>query len=156
MSNDTNYKDKKEQTTKNGGNVKPPEPEINVDVIMADYKELVDKASKVGEYLAKTEVKSSQFRRIFNHIKQTQTKLNRVYKRKDKSDNPKITGDSLKELLLIKPKMAYTAGRHQNLKFLYNRIVEFIDRIETINDFAIFCDFIEATLAYHKYHGGKD
>lgn len=153
MSEDKKFKNDKNKK-ENAASEKIIEPGIDIDKIMADYKTLVDKANEVGLYLKNTEVKSSQFRRIFNHIKQTQTKLNKDDK--EKSSDNEITGDSLKALLLIKPKMAYTAGRHPNLKYLYNLIVEFIDKIKTINDFTKFCDFIEATLAYHKYHGGKD
>jgi|GEM_PF-2366235 len=157
---------KKEKNPEEMENKKNEPPPIHTADIMdkKDYKKLVGDAKEMGLYLYKKGVKSTQFRRIFTHIKRIQMKLQGELKKinnenKDenkKEENFEITGDLLKEILLIKPKMAYTAGRHTNLKSLYNTIIGFIDNISTVDQFNIFYDFIEATLAYHKLsEGGK-
>lgn len=126
-------------------------PVIHIDQIMKDYKILVEEAKILGKYLKDIGVKSSQFRRIFTHIKRLHVEINI----NTEKDNP-LKDEKLKKVLILKPKMAYTAGRHDNLRFLYEKITEFVDKIERVNDYNIFYDFIEASLAYHKYFGGKE
>ncbi len=119
---------------------------------MTDYNELVKKAEEFGIRLKERDVKSSQFRRVFGHIKKIQNDVES--KKYEKTAD--IPGEILKEILLLKPKMAYTAGRHKNLKDFYDVVVTFVNGMKTVMEFNRFYDFVEATLAYHRYHGGKD
>ena len=119
---------------------------------MADYNELVKKAEKLGECLKERNVKRSQFRRVFTHIKKIQTNVE-IEKLPKTADIPETI---LKEILLLKPKMAYTVARHKNLNDFYNVVVEFVNGMKTVTEFNRFYDFVEATLAYHRYYGGGD
>lgn len=125
--------------------------EIEIDKI-PDYNHLVNKAEDFGKRLTEKNVKRSQFRRVFTHIKKIQS--NMESKKLDKT--APIPEPILKEILLLKPKMAYTAGRHPNIKDFYKVVVEFVNPMKTVMEFDRFYDFVEATLAYHRYHGGKD
>jgi CRISPR-associated protein Csm2 len=120
---------------------------------MANYDELVSKAEEFGKRLKERNVKRSQFRRVFTHIKKIQANVESNKKLK-KDDT--IPGDILKELLLLKPKMAYTAGRHTSIKDFYDVVVKFVNGMKTVEEFNRFYDFVEATLAYHRFHGGRD
>jgi CRISPR-associated protein Csm2 len=63
-----------------------------------------------------------------------------------------------RELLLLKPKMAYQAKRERGrgVQTLVNVLTEAIDLVEGDRQrFQHFVDFFEATLAYHKAHGGN-
>jgi CRISPR-associated protein Csm2 len=119
---------------------------------MADYNELVTKAKEFGERLKDRNVKRSQFRRVFTHIKKIQTNVES--KKLEKTAD--IPGEILKEILLLKPKMAYTAGRHTNITDFYDVVVKFVNGMKTVTEFNRFYDFVEATLAYHRYYGGID
>lgn len=119
---------------------------------VSDYNYLVTKAEEFGKRLKEKNVKRSQFRRVFTHIKKIQTNVES--KKLDKTTN--IPGEILKEILLLKPKMAYTAGRHTNITDFYDVVVKFVNAMKTVTEFNRFYDFVEATLAYHRYHGGRD
>jgi CRISPR-associated protein Csm2 len=97
-------------------------------------------------------VKRSQFRRVFTHIKKIQTDV----ESKNLQKTAKIPEDIMKKILLLKPRMAYTAGRKKELKDFYRDVVKFVDRMEFVSDFNRFYDYVEAVLAYHRYHGGTD
>lgn len=119
---------------------------------VSDYNYLVTKAEEFGKRLKDRNVKRSQFRRVFTHIKKIQANVES--KKLDKTAN--IPGEILKEILLLKPKMAYTAGRHTSITDFYDVVVKFVNGMKTVTEFNRFYDFVEATLAYHRYHGGRD
>jgi len=60
-------------------------------------------------------------------------------------------------LNLLRPKLAYAAGRHRGRVKDFREIVEeAIKLVRTPEHFANFRNFIEAIVAYHRYHGGKE
>ena len=65
------------------------------DILAGNREKLVENAEKFGKYLAETHLSTSQIRNIFS-----ETKKMRSYE-ENKSD-----------LLLLRPKLAYIAGRH--------------------------------------------
>lgn len=117
---------------------------------IADYNHLVTKAEEFGKRLKDRNVKRSQFRRVFSHIKRIQLNVENE-NLKEVSD---LSPDILKEILLLKPKMAYTAGRHPSLKEFYRVMKQFVNEMKTVAQFNRFYNFVEATLAYHRYYGG--
>ncbi len=119
---------------------------------ITDYNYLVTKAEEFGKRLKERNVKRSQFRRVFKHIKKIQSNV----ESKKLEKTAVIPEDILKEILLLKPRMAYTAGRHPNLKDFYEVVVTFVNNMKTVLEFNRFYDFVEGTLAYHRYHGGRD
>lgn len=147
MSNQQKFSKGREQ-----GQEKHYEP-FKIDIEkMVDYNELVTKAEKLGIRLKDKNVKRSQFRRVFTHIKKIQANV----ENKKLGKTADIPGEILKEILLLKPKMAYTAGRHKSIKDFYDVVVKFVNGMKTVTEFNRFYDFVEATLAYHRYHGGRD
>lgn len=67
--------------------------------------------------------------------------------------------DTISRLVLIKPKLAYASGRHNDvpgLKILRDVLGRSIDLVaEDKSRFDTFCNFFEAILAYHKAEGGN-
>jgi len=117
-------------------------------ILTGNEELLVKDAEEFGKYLSGKDSRSqgistSQIRNIFSDMK----KMNNFEKNK-------------RELILLRPKLAYVAGRHGK------RTIEMVDLqkvmdecIQKINDeksFQNFQDFFEAILAYHKFYGGKD
>jgi len=116
-------------------------------ILGGDSKKLVENARRLGEHLSGG-LSTSQIRSIFSEVKQM-----REYE-KDKH-----------RLNLLRPKMAYTAGRHGKMKGgkLTGPIVDLqeildkcIERISSEEEFENFKSFFEAILAYHRYYGGRE
>ena len=112
-------------------------------ILKGDGKKLVDDAEKLGELLGKakreggTEMTTSQIRNIFGEVK------------KMEFDEYKIE--------LLRPKLAYTAGRHPKQVGPLQEVLD--DAIKEIDGdkakFERFKDFFEAIVAYHR-KWGKD
>jgi len=72
-----------------------------------------------------------------------------------------FTEKSYRELLLLKPKLAYARGRSENKKKNFEKLedalsaaIDAVD-VKEPETFKRFCNFFEAILAYHKAHGVK-
>jgi len=121
----------------------------DIPAILAGNKEkLIEDAEKLGKYLANNNLSASQIRNIFSEVKRM--------KRYEESKN---------DLLLLKPKLAYIAGRHGKwqhgqlvgpVPVLSRVLTRCIDNIKDGTTFENFKDFFEAILAYHRYYGGKE
>lgn len=107
-----------------------------------DGVRLNEVAYKLGEYYAagseKEKLSSSQIRGILDH-------LQRMYH---------FDGN---ELQLLRPKLAYAAGRHggkvKDLRLITDRAIQLVGNNNQY--FKNFRNFFEAIVAYHRYHGGK-
>ena len=137
--------------------------EINKELVQKIIKEdnaeaLVTEAEKIGKYLAKTAnpvLSSSQIRNVYGSVK----KLSLDWTAAD--NTPERSKSGMRELLLLKPKLAYQVGRVgknrsdaiQTMKDVLEHGIDVIggDYIR----FKRFVEFFEAILAYHKAYGGK-
>jgi len=126
-----------------------PDPEKLKKIIKEkDAKELNSYASELGDHLRyglkqadkrKTgkALSSSQIRNILDEIQ-----------RMHKFDKNKLQ--------LIRPKLAYAAGRHGGRVKEFQQIMEkAIELVEDENDFEFFKNFVEAIVAYHRFYGGE-
>ena len=60
------------------------------------------------------------------------------------------------ELQLLRPLLAYAAGRHRGrVQELQEVVDRAIKRVTAEKEFINFKNFFEAIVAYHRYHGGK-
>lgn len=106
-----------------------------------DSRKLNEVATKLGEHYSKGSDKerlsSSQIRGILDHLQ-------------------RLSGYEEKSVQLLRPKLAYAAGRHggkvKELQGVTDRAITMIDSPETFDNFK---NFFEAIVAYHRYHGGK-
>jgi CRISPR-associated protein Csm2 len=112
-------------------------------------KETVEFANAFGEFVARNELTTSQIRTFFNEMRRIQ--MNSFSKQKT-------------DFLLLKPKLAYAVKRHNKigLKKFYEFFSLAYDVVNT-TDLAIgekhfenLMNLMEAVLAYHIYHGGKE
>ncbi|MEC4748352.1 type III-A CRISPR-associated protein Csm2 [Methylomicrobium sp. Wu6] len=105
---------------------------------------------KFAEDLAKEivrDVSTSQIRNAYGTVKKLEMQSG-------------FNDKSLRELLLLKPKLAYARGRSQRkdtFKKLEDALGAAIDAVDVKQPetFKRFCNFFEAILAYHKANGGK-
>lgn len=103
---------------------------------------LIDTAQKLGEHMARVRrMSTAQIRRIFADVK----KLNF---NQDKGPY---------ELNIMRAQLAYTAGRHPQVRDLQEVLDRAIVQVGSDTEkFQRFSDFFEAIVAYHKKYGGKD
>ncbi|OYT58597.1 type III-A CRISPR-associated protein Csm2 [Thermoplasmatales archaeon ex4484_30] len=110
------------------------------DILSGNVEKLVEDAKKFGEYLGKNGLTTSQIRNIFSDVKKL-----------DKYDTDKTN------LLLLRPKLAYVAGRHGKRTKVIKELHEVIDaciiQVKDNQSLKNFKDFFEAIIAYHKYYG---
>ena len=58
----------------------------------------------------------------------------------------------------LRLRFAYEAGRERSVRDFVNSadIANHLKRIETRDDLLLFCRYMEALVAYHKFYGGRD
>lgn len=103
---------------------------------------------------------TSQLRKFLSMIVSLKQKVEQEV-RKNNSDV--LSADLQMKIYFLKVMISYQAGREQGRDHF---IQDFIDKteiikfIETIKDdagkFRVFCKYVEALVAFHKYYGGKD
>ena len=111
-------------------------------------KSMVEYADNLAGQIYR-DVSSSQIRNSYGTVKKLE--MQSVFDNK-----------AYRELLLLKPKLAYARGRtdakkKDNFKKLEDALSAAIDAVDVKEPetFKRFCNFFEAILAYHKAHGGK-
>jgi CRISPR-associated protein Csm2 len=135
--------------------------EIEQVIRHSDDKALVEAAEKVGKALASTHrLTTSQIRGIFGTVRQIEMDwLHSSQGATDDADRADRERHAKRELLLLKPRIAYQAQRErgQGVKELRDVLTPAIDMIEGDKDrFQNFVDFFEAILAYHRANGGSN
>lgn len=119
-----------------------PDKETIEKIIRGDTKKLVEVAEEWGKHLESHGLTTSQIRNVFGSVKKMEMK-----------------GFEERELLLLKPKLAYAAGRpgsKKGTKDMSNILSIAIDYVgDSQKHFENFCNFFEAILAYHRAAGGK-
>lgn len=106
-----------------------------------NVKKLNEIGEKLGQYYASQKLSTSQLRNILNEIE--------IVSRH---------GYDEKRLQFLRYKLAYTAGRHSRTKVIKDDFFPLMDSaIQKVNqnNFEHFKNFVEAIVAYHRYHGGE-
>ncbi len=91
-------------------------------------------------------MKTTQVRRFLDAIK----RLNNELAKSNEFSNIEV------EMLLLKPKVAYTAARHKSALPFSNVITAAIDKVNDRDSFIRLTQLIESIIAYHKAAGGQD
>jgi CRISPR-associated protein Csm2 len=127
------------------------ERELKAIIQDGDGKKTVERAEALGEDLAR-QLTTSQIRNIFGTVR-------RIEMNWPEDAGAEQARRAYRDLVLLKPKMAYQAERERGrgVKVLTGVLTDAIDLVEEGNrtHFQHFVDFFEAILAYHKAHGGK-
>ncbi len=108
---------------------------------------LIAEAEQFGKKLKERGLTTSQIRQVFTKLKAIEAKG--------------FSGANKLEFLMLKPYLAYAAGRHSSVRPL-KKIIDFgidsvvaDDKLNEQTKFKNFCKLFEAILAYHRAHGGK-
>lgn len=120
----------------NIGKITPPNP-----LKTWRGKELIDCAYSLAEELRGQKL-DTQLRKIFDTLRKLEMDIERL----------NLTGKEVEEkVVLLKPRLAYTAARTSRLKGLIKVLSDSIDRVHDREDFEKLVEFMEAVLAYYKY-----
>jgi CRISPR-associated protein Csm2 len=122
-----------------------PEDESSQDAA----KSLDDWAKRIGAVLKSLQLTTSQIRGLFGTVRQIEMNWQR-----DAGDVEARA--AARQLLLLKPKLAYQGQRVSSVAKLADLLCAAIDFVGTDrNRFGNFVDFFEAILAYHTAAGGR-
>lgn len=105
-----------------------------------------------SEALAKNvskNVKTNQVRNFFSGVLRIKTD----FARSQKYEDVRLA------LLMLKPKLAYAAGRQKGVRFFAEEMTKVVEAtLQAGNEEGLkrFFLFVESVVAYHKYYGGKD
>ena len=124
-------------------------------IVEGDGKTTVEEADNLGQALAKQRLTTNQIRNIFGTVRRIE--MNWPDQPKDEAGVQRAV-KAQRDLLLLKPKMAYQARRERGrgVQMLTDVLSDAIDLVGSDRTkFQYFVDFFEAVLAYHKAHGGN-
>ncbi|NPV86942.1 MAG: type III-A CRISPR-associated protein Csm2 [Anaerolineae bacterium] len=109
-------------------------------------------ADKVAQD-SKDKLKPTQLRKVFTEVKQIRRKLERECRTEADWSQPFDRTD----LLRLMPVLAYSQARGLLPKEVYElfKLIFSKEKLKTNRDFERTADFLEAVLAYHKYHNPK-
>ncbi|MDI6697477.1 MAG: type III-A CRISPR-associated protein Csm2 [Candidatus Saccharicenans sp.] len=115
---------------------KPDEQRIER-ILNGDAKEMNEYASELAKGFLKgkdqEKLSTSQIRTILGEIQ-------------------KMKQFDARQLQLLRPKLAYAAGRHKGRVKDFRELLETAIKKTNKDNFYMFKNFVEAIVAYHKYH----
>jgi CRISPR-associated protein Csm2 len=123
-------------------------------IVKGDAQVTVEQARALGESLAR-QLTTSQIRNIFGTVRRIE--MNWPEEARNDAEQQRAAR-AQRELLLLKPKMAYQAKRERGrgVAMLTDVLSDAIDLVgDERQNFQHFVDFFEAILAYHKAYGGN-
>lgn len=95
-------------------------------------------------------IKTNQVRNIYSSIIAMRVKM------RLKENKTVPFAELKKDLVLLKPKLAYAAGRQKVVRPLYDLVSQAITITKEEKGLSNFIALMEAIVAYHKFYGGKD
>lgn len=124
-------------------------------IIISDEPQLlIQTARAIGKQMAEQRVTTSQVRNIFGPV--------RVLQLRWRVEDSQDADDVFRQIMLLRPKIAYQAKRTANLAMLRDVLDAAIEEIgkagtrkERFTRFRRFVEFFESILAYHTAEGGK-
>ena len=107
---------------------------------------VVASGDELGHFLAsRMRLKTNQVRRFLDAVS------------KIKVETTTQTDPQFHEhAILLKPQLAYAAGRHDEVKPLMIALAPCMDRVWDREDFERLTHFLDSILAYHRFYGGRD
>ena len=126
-----------------------PQDKVVAIIARDEPKLLVEEAERAGQQLASQRLTKNQIRNIFGAVRQIQMNWAPSASAEDQKAR-------VRELLLLKPKLAYQAAREPKMKPLAEVLDTAIDQVEGQRErFQRLVELFEAILAYHTKYGGK-
>ncbi len=137
------------------------DPGIPQDLASLDAEQLVSLADENCKAFVKDKLKTNQLRNVFAHIVQMRTDFRQALVEGQGTPSAEALDMLRRKLILLKPKLAYAKGRKPTeLANFFTFTTRAIDAVTASSEphlaFENFFALMEAVVAYHKYHGGRD
>lgn len=82
-----------------------------------------------------------------------------IYNQVIHEPNPELSEDICQEIQYLRLRIVYEAGREESVKKFMKK-AELLENIQSIGksreQFLLFCRYMEALVAYHRFYGGRD
>jgi CRISPR-associated protein Csm2 len=126
---------------------------MDINLSTMDVSAIVQKAENMALQFTRDKLKTNQIRNFYSAI----TRMRADY---EQSDEGKGYEKVKTQLIMLKPKLAYAAGRQTAVRAnFYPFMASAIQSIEGADDKAKcienFFLLVESVVAYHKFHGGE-
>ena len=117
-----------------------------------------------SEYVDKAEIvikKLDSEKRLLttSKIRNLLSMISSLYDEVRRSTSEKLSAEAMSQIQYIRLHFAYEAGRDPKVKDFVNE-ADILAHIKDIGDnkgqFMVFCRYMEALVAYHRYYGGKE
>lgn len=117
-------------------------------------QEYVDRAEGVILSLKRNRVKLTT-----SKIRNFLSMISSLYDEVKRTTSDKLSAEAMSQIQYIRLHVAYEAGRTEEAKAFVDE-ADILRHIKDIGDskaqFMLFCRYMEALVAYHRYHGGKE
>ena len=121
-----------------------------------DEAERVIIGLKEADRNGKLALTTSKIRNILSMVSELYTDTQ--HSREDKLD-----ADMVSRVQYLKMRIAYEAGRDDNGRVhpvkdfvMAAKLMQYIDEIKSRQDLILYCNYMEALVAYHRFYGGHD
>ena len=117
----------------------------------------VKQAEEVIEIIARTP--KGMIKLKTNKIRNMLTLINELYAMAKADNSVKLNEDIQSRVQYTKMKLVYEAGRDNDVKDIINKseLLEYLDSIgDSKEQLMLVCRYMEALVAYHKFHAPKD
>lgn len=109
-------------------------------------EKLVEMADTIGKFLAQSErLNTGQIRKFLDAVSRIKNEGGQK-----PNDDPFFRS----QCMLLKPKLAYAAGRQGAVEPLMKVLLPCINHVHSKDDFVHFYRFVESIIAYHRFYGG--
>ena len=125
-------------------------PKLNSITYVDTAEQVIIKLKDLGK--GKISLTTSKIRNLLAMVSELQTDAKYIM-------NDKLTSDMQSRIQYLKMRIAYEAGRELGVKqFVENaNLLEHISNIkDSKHELVLFCNYMEALVAYHRYYGGRD
>ena len=120
----------------------------------------VDEAERVIRGLIRTDkFGNSKLDLTTSKIRNILSMVSELYTDAQHSREEKLNEDMVSRVQYLKMRIAYEAGRERSVKdfVMAANLLDYAGEIgSSRQNLILFCNYMEALVAYHKFHGGRD
>lgn len=151
FNNYNSYEKKKNYNDKPYNKSKPTVEKIEAEVLPGDYVDLAE--TNMGELINERQAPTtSKLRNILSIIMD-------IYNEENRRNENTLSKESITQLQFLRIRMLYEAGREKTVKAFIDKTkaLQYLKGIEDDRErFLNYCHYMEALVAYHRFHGGRD
>ena len=124
------------------------------DMVSIGPADIIKIAEDQGRLFKNMRIKTNQIRNFYSEI----NSMKLIYKDRGLEDEQRLNELELK-LIMLKPKLAYAAGRQRGVRKVYDFMSAAIDGVKNapqddkLKAFQNFFNLVESVVAYHKFFG---